>query len=144
MSHHIGPYRTDEQGQTVEVTDPIDPNLNGYSPNGKRWGVRFTNRGKLKVTKDEEPDPIIDYGNRNKDRQATIEEATISMVAYFMGLGDTKEDADSKITQISREVKGEIFGYILGDVQQLKDHLQQISTLAFFDQDAKDTLIGML
>jgi hypothetical protein len=44
------------------------------------------------------------YKTRNEQREQTLTLATMSFVAYFMGLGDDQATAESKVAQLSTEV----------------------------------------
>jgi len=134
---------------TTEVPDTTGVDLSspvvvGKSPDGTEWKAIFTDTGKVKIEKVTTIDPIIDYSNRNKDRSATLEKATISMVGYYMTLGDDEETANGKVGLISRMIKADLYPYILGDTQPLKDNLQAIDSLPHFDQAAKDFIIALL
>ena len=83
------------------------------------------------------------YKTRNEQREQTLNVATMSFVAYFMGLGDDQATAESKVAQVSTEVAALLYVYTLGNVQPLLDAIQA-STLPFMDQAAKDKLIGDL
>ncbi len=60
-----------------------------------------------------------------------------------MGLGDTQEEADNKVKQISDEVAVHLYPYVLGRTQPLIDAVNA-STLTFMDQAAKNHLTTLL
>ena len=85
----------------------------------------------------------ITYAERNARRQQTLEEATMNFVAYFMGLGDTKAVAESKVAAVSTEVAAYLYPYILGNTQPLIDSINA-SALSHMDAAAKAKLTGDL
>ena len=81
------------------------------------------------------------------NRFGTFSKATMDLVAYFMGLGDTYEEAIIKSKQLSDYIRttdgGVKFDYIIGDTQPLLDVVSDCN-LTFMDQAAKDFLINAL
>jgi hypothetical protein len=69
------------------------------------------------------------YKTRNEQREQTLTLATMSFVAYFMGLGDDQATAESKVAQLSTEA--------------LKDGINA-SALPFMDAAAKTFLVDAL
>lgn len=85
----------------------------------------------------------MNYHERNLKREQILEEATMSFVAYFMGLGDDKATAEQKVSDLSTEVAIYIYPFVLGNRQPLTDAINA-STLPFMDQAAKDKITGDL
>jgi len=83
------------------------------------------------------------FEKRSDARQVALMKATMNFVAYFMGLGDSKEDAEAKVQEMSREVKADLYPYVLGDTQPLIDAINA-SALPHMDAAAKAQLIGDL
>ena len=93
---------------------------------------------------------VARYDLRTSRREKTLMSATMNAVAYFMLLGDTQEDAEAKVQQISGAVRaadgGAKFDYVLGDTQPLIDAINGIDEVAlpFFDAAAKTALVSDL
>jgi len=87
---------------------------------------------------------VKDYDDRNIGRSNKLAAATMSMVGYYMALGDDQATAEGKVTQISDEIAPYLRAYEMGNTQLLKNKLQEINSLVFFDQAAKDYLIALL
>lgn len=83
------------------------------------------------------------YQERNALRERTLAEATQAFIIYFIGLGDTLQQAQIKVSQLSTEVSVHLYPYTLGNTQPLKTAIQA-SALEYMDQAAKDKLIGDL
>lgn len=83
------------------------------------------------------------YFNRSEKREIKLMTATMNLVAYFMGLGDTQENAEIKVSTISTEVAAYLYVYKLGNKQPLFDAIN-LSVLPFMDATAKTKLIGDL
>jgi hypothetical protein len=83
------------------------------------------------------------YADRNAARTATLNDATMNFVGYFMGLGDDQATAEGKVGQLSTEVAQYIFVYTLGNTQSLIDGINA-SGLTFMDAAAKAEIIGNL
>lgn len=83
------------------------------------------------------------YQERNAMRQNTLESATMSFVAYFMGLGDDLTTAQTKVAEVSTEVAPLLYPFVLGNTQPLLDALNA-STLPQMDQNAKNAIIDYL
>jgi hypothetical protein len=92
-------------------------------------------------TKDQEL--IANYYNRTDKREETLMSATMNMIAYFMGTGDSQVNAETKVSQLSTEVAPLLYVFTLGNVQPLKDAINA-STLPFMNQAAKDYIIAQL
>lgn len=88
-------------------------------------------------------DEVVFYGARCDLRETKIMTATMSFVNYFIGLGDDKELAESKVTQVSTEVASYLYAYVLGNKIPLIDGINN-STLPFMDANAKAELISYL
>ena len=98
--------------------------------------------GKIKL-ESKQPDPVADYGNRNSARARTLEAATMSMIAYFMQFGDTKEQAEEKVGQFSSETASYLYAYTLGNKKSLVDAINA-SLLLFMDSQTKAFLVNLL
>jgi hypothetical protein len=83
------------------------------------------------------------YQQRCVSREMTLMEATTDFVEYFIGLGDTQEDAELKVGQVSDEVAATLYQYRLGRTQPLIDGINA-STLPFMDAAAKAFLVNAL
>jgi len=83
------------------------------------------------------------YKLRTEAREKTLLDATMNFVGYFMGLGDDKATAESKVSQISTEVASLLYVYTLGNTQPLIDAINA-SSLPFMDAAAKAKLVGDL
>lgn len=55
----------------------------------------------MKQFKQAEDESTFDLGVRDRNRNATTRKAVITLVAHFMGLGDTVEVASDKVDEIS-------------------------------------------
>jgi hypothetical protein len=86
------------------------------------------------------------YKSRCRAREETLILSTIQMQEYFEGLGDTIPDAKTKVRGINEEVKEFLYLYVLGNVQPLKDAVNNINigTLSYMDAAAKAFLIDKL
>ena len=84
-----------------------------------------------------------EYYKRSSFREVTLMKATMEFVLYFISLGDSKEVADDKVSQISTEVAALLYVYTLGNVQPLFNGINA-STLPFMTAEAKAKLIGDL
>ena len=83
------------------------------------------------------------YKTRNEQREQTLTKATMDFVLYFIGLGDDKATAESKVAQLSTEVAALLYVYTLGNTQPLKDGINA-SALPFMDAAAKAFLVEAL
>lgn len=83
------------------------------------------------------------YAERCNTRQDTLIIATMNFVQYFIGLGDDKPTAESKVSQLSTEVASYLYAYVLGNKQPLIDGITN-SNLPFMDAAAKQKLISDL
>jgi len=83
------------------------------------------------------------YMNRTRQREWTLGKSTMNFVAYFMGLGDTQEVAEGKVTSLSTEVAALLYVYTLGNTQPLIDGINA-STLPFMDAAAKLFIVNQL
>lgn len=84
------------------------------------------------------------YPDRNEAREKTLDNATMNMVGYYMGLGDDLLTAQDKVGQISDLVAPYMYSYVKGRTSKLIAELNAIDSLAFFDAAAKAQLIGDL
>lgn len=86
------------------------------------------------------------YKTRNEQRENTLDEATMNLVEYYVGLGDDLDTAKEKVGQISDEVAPWMFSYVKGRTSKLIAELNAISevTYPFFDANAKAKIIGDL
>jgi hypothetical protein len=82
------------------------------------------------------------YSERNLQRQTLMENATMALVAHFMGLGDDKTTADDKVTQLSTEVAVWIYPYVLGNMKLIEE--VNASQLSFMDAAAKAVIVDIL
>ena len=77
------------------------------------------------------------------NRFGTLALATTNLIAYYVDLGDTQEEAEIKVGQISNEIRiidgGSKFDYILGNIAPLLNSIDLVSeiTYPFFDNLAK-------
>ena len=69
-----------------------------------------------------EEEIVANYAARNESRESTLLQATMNMVAYFMGLGDDQATAEDKVGQISDDVESTLYRYTLGRTQPLYFH----------------------
>lgn len=83
------------------------------------------------------------YSLRCTRREATLMEATMNFVQYFMDLGDDKGTADAKVAEVSTEVAAYLYAYVLGNKGPLINGINN-SSLPFMDQAAKDYLTTQL
>lgn len=83
------------------------------------------------------------YRERNARRQTKIEDATMSLVTYFISLGDDLPTANNKVSGLSTEVAVWIYPYVLGNTQPLLDAINA-STLPYMDTAAKEFLTTQL
>jgi hypothetical protein len=83
------------------------------------------------------------YMSRVRQREFTLGKATMDFVAYFMGLGDTQEVAEGKVSELFTEVAALLYVYTLGNTQPLIDGINA-SALPFMDATAKAFLVGEL
>ncbi len=92
-----------------------------------------------------------DYIVRNQNREATLNNATMGLVAHFMGkpINDDLKTANNKVDQLADELlndAGNIDGYIRGSLirkQKLIDAINA-STLTHMDADAKAVIVNLL
>jgi hypothetical protein len=83
------------------------------------------------------------YEDRYTLRKMQLLEATQNLIEFYEDKGDSREDAEIKVVQISRAVSsingGAKVDYFLGDTQQLVDILLNIdeTSYPFFDFPAK-------
>lgn len=86
------------------------------------------------------------YEERNEAREKTLDEATMNLVAYYMGLGDDLATAQDKVGQISDIVAPWMFSYVKGRTAKLIAELNAIDevTYPFFDAAAKAKITGDL
>jgi hypothetical protein len=86
------------------------------------------------------------YKDRNAAREQALDEATMNLVAYYMGLGDDLATAQDKVGQISDEVAPWIYSYVKGRTSKLIAELNAIDevTYPFFDSAAKAKIVGDL
>lgn len=86
------------------------------------------------------------YKMRNEQREQTLDDATMNLVAYFMGLGDDQATAEDKVGQISDEVAPWMYSYVKGRTSKLIAELNAIDevTYPFFDSAAKAKIVGDL
>jgi hypothetical protein len=70
-------------------------------------------------------------------------EATMNFVLYFTELGDSKEIAESKVTQLSTECSSYLYAFVLGNTNALIDCINS-SSLLFMDDLAKQKITSDL
>jgi len=89
---------------------------------------------------------IAKYDFRTSSREKTLMKATMDFIAYFMSLGDTKEEAETKVGEVSGIVSAYLYVYTLGNVSPLLNAINSIdeNTMPFMNQAAKDNLISGL
>lgn len=85
----------------------------------------------------------LSYKERNLIREIVLNQATMDLVQYFIGLGDDQATAEGKVTQLSTECAAYVYVFIMGNTQAIKDQINA-SALPFMDQAAKDYIIGQL
>ena len=100
------------------------------------------------VTAHISPDPLAipteEYIGRSKGREKHLHRSTLEMVGYFMQtLGDSEEDANAKVTELSTELAPALFPYVLGNKQPLLDGINA-SALPYMDANAKVFIINSL
>lgn len=108
------------------------------------------------IFKEENTDVSLLF-KRDRQRTITFKKATIRMVGYFVGLGDTVDDANDKVDQIGYELRHPdklnlqyaMDGYIQGSSLCKADLLNGINSIdevayPFMDTDAKNFLIAIL
>jgi len=80
------------------------------------------------------------------NRFGTLSAASVGIVGYFMGLGDTQVQAEAKVKEVSRLIKSDFFLYVLGDTQPLIDDINAIDEVAYpyMDAAAKAFVISIL
>lgn len=83
------------------------------------------------------------YLMRCSGRELVLIQSTMDFIKYFIGLGDDKPTAETKVSQLSTEVAAYLYAYVLGNKQPLIDGINA-STLPFMDQAAKDYLTTQL
>jgi len=83
------------------------------------------------------------YNARCTSRDATLKEATMKFIQYFVNLGDDLPTAQSKVSQVSAETASYLYPYVLGNVHSLLNAIND-SSLEFMDEAAKQELIGYL
>ncbi|GEM_PF-4935191 len=86
---------------------------------------------------------VNQYSLRNKQRQYNVEQATVSMVNWFISKGSTTEQAYVKVQQLSNEVAINLYIYVLGNTQPLIDSVNN-SLLYFMDAETKEYLVSLL
>jgi hypothetical protein len=79
------------------------------------------------------------YEMRNAAREKTLDDATMSLVGYYMSLGDDQATAEDKVGQISDEVAPWMYSYVKGRTSKLIAELNAIDEVAypFYDAAAK-------
>lgn len=82
------------------------------------------------------------YAERNAMRLQQLDEATMSFIQYFIGLGDDQATAQGKVTELSTEVGAYIYTYVLGNMELIAQI--NASNLAFMDADAKAFITNAL
>lgn len=89
---------------------------------------------------------LAPYYKRTGSREKTLMSSTMSLVAYFMGLGDSKIEAENKVTQISTELAPYLYAFTLGNTQLLVNKVNEIDEIVmpFMDTLAKNFVIGEL
>lgn len=113
---------------------------------GQEWIIKVDDNGKLQVEKQNQQDDYVDYSNKNRGREGTLNKGTKVLENYLIeSEGFTPVNAKIQVTLLSREITaangGAKLDYILGDKQPLID-LINASTL--ISADAKLVLIGVL
>jgi len=83
------------------------------------------------------------YADRCDKRQDQLIIATMNFVQYFIGLGDDKPTAETKVSELSTEVAAYLYAYVLGNKIPLINGVNS-SALPFMDQAAKDYLTTQL
>lgn len=83
------------------------------------------------------------YYKRSEAREVTLMKATMNFVKYLVDLGDTQEDAEIKVTELSTSVGSLLYMYTLGNTQPLIDAVNN-SSLPFMDSLAKVYLVEQL
>lgn len=83
------------------------------------------------------------YISRCYNREFTLNSATMNFIDYFINLGDDKNTAETKVTDLSTEVAAYLYAYVLGNKIPLINAINN-STLPFMDVDAKTFLINEL
>lgn len=83
------------------------------------------------------------YADRCSKRQDQLITATMNFVQYFIGLGDDKSIAETKVSELSTEVAAYLYAYVLGNKVPLINSIHT-STLPFMDEAAKNSLINDL
>jgi GH25 family lysozyme M1 (1,4-beta-N-acetylmuramidase) len=83
------------------------------------------------------------YNARCTARDATLKEATMKFINYFVNSGDSPELAQSKVSQVSAETAPYLYAYVLGNVHSLVNAIND-SSLEFMDEAAKNELISYL
>jgi hypothetical protein len=86
---------------------------------------------------------VSEYSKRCDEREVTLMNATMNFVGYFMGLGDSKIDAETKVAELSTEVAAFLYSYRLGNTQPLINSINN-SSLVFMDAAAKIKITGDL
>lgn len=116
--------------------------------NGVEWSIKIF-EGKLNLQK-LIPDEVDNYRNRNKNREETLNNATVSFIGYLISvdvsndsLDVKKQNAETNITLLSREIKSDIGQFKRGDTQPLITVINS-SNLPFMDELAKTKLTELL
>lgn len=82
------------------------------------------------------------YEERNLMRVTKLNQSTLALIAYFMGLGDDQLTAETKATDLSTEVAAYLYAYTLGNMALLAQI--DASALPYMDAAAKAFLINAL
>jgi len=86
---------------------------------------------------------IAKYDMRTSDREKTLMKGTMTFIEYFISIGNTKSEAELKVSQVSTDVAPFLYAYTLGNKQPLIDAIQNCN-LEHMTQEAKDFLINEL
>lgn len=89
---------------------------------------------------------VAKYNMRTDQREKTLMKATMNFVGYFIALGNTELEAQTKVSQVSTHVAKYLYVYTLGNVSPLVNEIQNIDEIEmpFMNQAAKDYLINGL
>jgi hypothetical protein len=82
---------------------------------------------------------IHEYSKRCNYRQSVLIESTANFILYFIELGDSKEEAEFKVTQLSTECASYLYAYVLGNTNSLINCINE-SKLPFMDSYAKEKI----
>jgi len=83
------------------------------------------------------------YANRCAVRQNVLIEATMNFILYFIELGDSKQIAELKVTQLSTECSPYLYAFVLGNTNVLIDCINS-SNLSFMNTSAKQKITSDL